>query len=182
MAGGPASGRSARPSRHALRPGRHRGLRDQSRAVGRLHLRPAGPRGDAAAGANARSPGSPGDAGCAATPGQRRGRHRASADAGRRHTRRARRGIPGVDSPRRNDLGLLRLCDRIQSRAVVPVLRFLAAMADRHADARSHELPFAGRGLHRPPAVRAEGPGRPDGGPLALDPARVAGDIHRCCS
>ena len=49
VAGGPASRRSPRHCGDALRPDRHRDLRHQSRALGRVHLRPAGPRGDAAA-------------------------------------------------------------------------------------------------------------------------------------
>ena len=49
VAGGPASRRPARPRRHALRPrSTPNALRHQSRPVGRRHLRPARPRGDAA--------------------------------------------------------------------------------------------------------------------------------------
>ena len=98
----------------------------------------------------------------------------ASRDA-RRDPGRARRGLAGLDASGRHDLGLLRLCDPVQSRPGVPVLRLASAMASGAAGSGRRFARDAGCGLCRAHAVRAQGAGRPGRRPMARDRTRAAG-------
>ena len=175
MAGGPAPRRPARSRRHALHPGRHQSLREQSGPVGWRHLRHAGPRGDAAHRGGGRSAGPHGHSHRRASPALVRAGRRAPAQRDRGSPGRARRGLSGLDPPGPDDLGLLRLYDPVQSRPVVSVLRLAATMAVGAAHSGRRLLRPAGRGLHRIVAVRIAGAGRSRGGPMAPGRARIAG-------
>ena len=137
-------------------------LREHSVAIGRRELRRAGPRGDAYHRRDRRAPGARSQARCGAAPRQSpvRGHRRARHD--RRHPGGARRGVAGVDASRSDDLGLLRLCDPVQSRPGVPDLGVGPALAVGASGARLHCAGDAGRRLYRAPAVCAEGAARPD--------------------
>ena len=67
--------------------------------------------------------------GCGAAPHQSPARARGHSRDARRDPGRAGRCLAGLDASRRHDLGLLRLCDPVQSRPGVPVLRLASAMA-----------------------------------------------------
>ena len=96
-----------------------------------------------------------------------------------RHDRRrsgcARRGLAGVDAPWPHDLGLLHLCDPVQSRPGVSVLGLAPALAPRASGAERHFPGDAGRRLYRAPALRTEGAGRSRRRTMADDRARPAG-------
>ena len=178
MAGGPPRGRPSRSRRHALRPGRHGNLREQSRPMGRRHLCDARPRGDVAGQSVGPAAGPRGQAHRRAAPAHTRARRRDAARPDRRRARRARRGVPRLDPSGRHDLGLLHLYDSVQSRPVVPVLRLAAAMAASAARSGRRLLRAAGCRLYRALALRAARPGRSLRGAVARDRARAAGARH----
>ena len=108
-----------------------------------------------------RAPGARSHDGRGAAPRQSSVRDYRSARHPCRHPGGARRCMAGVDASRSDDLGLLRLCDPVQSRPGVPVLGLGPAMAVGASNARLHCAGDAGRGLYRAPAVCAKGPARP---------------------
>ena len=162
VAGGPSRRGSARPCRDALHPGRYRPMRQRSVAIRRGELRRAGPRGEAHHRRDGRAPGARSHIGCGAAPRQSPVRGHRGARHDRRRPGGARRGVAGVDASRGHDLGLLRLCDSVQSRPGVPVLGLGPAVAVGASGARRHCPGDAGRRLYRAPAVCAEGAARPD--------------------
>ena len=109
-----------------------------------------------------------------AAPRQSPARPRGGARHDRRDPGRARRSVAGVDASRAHDLGLLCLCDPVQSRRGVPVLGLASALAVGASGARRHLSGDAGRRVCRASHVCAEGSGRPDRRPLAADRARAA--------
>ncbi len=109
-------GDQARSCRDALHPGRYRPMRQHSVAIWRGELRRAGPRSEAHPRRDGRAPGARSHGGCGAAPRQSSVRGDRGARHDRRHPGGAWRGMAGVDASRGHDLGLLHLCDSIQSR------------------------------------------------------------------
>ena len=142
--------------------------------MGRRQLRHARTRGDAFHRRGRGSPGARSEARRGAAPRQSPARphDRAPRDCGNPCC--PRRRVAGVDAARSDDLGLLRLCDPVQSRRGVPVLGLGPALAVGASGARRGLSGDAGRRLHGAPPVRAEGAGRPDRRPMAANRARAA--------
>ena len=174
MASGLARRRSARSCRHVVRRDRQRRVRQSPVAMGRRDLRYARARSDACRRLGVRTSRPRSQAHRRAPTNQSAARCRHCARHDRWGPGCAWRGLAGVDAPRRNDLGLLRLRDPIQSRPGVSVLGLAPALASGASGAERHLSRDAGCGLYRAPHVRAESAGRPSRRPVAQHRARPA--------
>ena len=143
--------------------------------MGRRHLRHAWTRGDACRRVGGGTLGARSQAHRRAAPHESPARRRRCARHDCRGSGGARRGLAGVDAPRPHDLGLLHLCDPVQSRPGVSVLGLAPALAASASGAERHFPRDAGRRLYGAPPVRAEGAGRPRRRTMADDRARAAG-------